>query len=241
MRRRTQCLALVIMISTHASGIHAQSQSAIAGYLALASTPAGAVPPIVKSWMLADPAIVPGVAVETLWGHFTGNQGSLDAFTSAISLPFASGDADAELGLGFLKASCEEGLCGGYLMASTGVEGRVLHAHVGESTLTLGVSGHVGFAKPSDASLWSLWANAPLSLAIGSQSGVQFVPFVSPGFGWGQVAGDGTSTSGSRFMLGGGLGVLSAKTGIGITIGAQRVLIDGGRTLFGAGLTWSRF
>ena len=73
-------------------------------------------------------------------------------------------------------------------MFSSGVDGRVLHARAGDATVTLGLSGQVGFASPSEGGRWSLWGNAPLSIAMGPESGVQFVPFVSPGLGWGRVS-----------------------------------------------------
>ena len=101
MRKCTICLA-VAMIWTFSSNLIAQSAGASAGYLALVSTPAGSVPPIVKSWMLADPAAVPGVGIELLWGHLPYAHGNSDTFISGVSLPFAEGEANANLSIGFL-------------------------------------------------------------------------------------------------------------------------------------------
>jgi hypothetical protein len=75
---------------------------------------------------------------------------------------------------------------------------------------------------------------------MGSPTGVQIVPFVSPGFGWGRVSEGGDSESGTRFVLGGGVGIVSSNSGLGLTLGAQKVFIDGGKLVFGAGLTWAR-
>ncbi|MDQ2766478.1 MAG: hypothetical protein M3Y30_04910, partial [Gemmatimonadota bacterium] len=87
---------------------------------------------------------------------------------------------------------------------------------------------------------WTASTSAPLSLAIGRHSGIQLVPFVSPGFGWGHISGGGESASGSRFMLGGGLGIVGISSGVGLTLGAQKIFVDGGKTVFGAGITLSK-
>ncbi|HEY8793666.1 MAG TPA: hypothetical protein VIM15_01890 [Gemmatimonadaceae bacterium] len=75
---------------------------------------------------------------------------------------------------------------------------------------------------------------------MGSPTGVQFVPFVSPGFGWGHITDSNNSESGTRFMLGGGVEIVSSNSGLGFTLGAQKVFIDGGKLVFGAGVTWAR-
>jgi hypothetical protein len=240
MRIRTMFLAAAMMIWSSASSVIAQNTSSSAAYLALISTPAGGVPPMAKSWMLADPAIVPGVQAEAIWGHLSGTHEGLDTFTAVASTSFASGAAAVELSFGLLLASCDSLVCGGYFMASSGVDGRVFHAHAGDATVTLGLGGHVGLATPSDAEHWSLWANAPLSVAIGPEGGMQFVPFVSPGLGWGYVDREASSRSGVRFLLGGGVAALNARSGRGVTLSAQKVFIDGGKFVFGAGLTWSK-
>ena len=74
--------------------------------------------------MLADPAH--GIGVETQWGHVSGNGGSLDTFLSGVTLPLAEGRADVELSAGYLQASCDQGDCAGFAVASGAVEGRVL-------------------------------------------------------------------------------------------------------------------
>lgn len=235
MRPFTSCLAVAMLVAPLA---RAHSQNASAGYIALASTPTAGVAPVAKQWMLFVPP--EGIGAETQWGHVFGSGGSVDTFTGGVTLPFAAGHGDVSLSIGSLRVSCHSSDCGGYFVASSAVEGRAFQSQIGGATFTLGLSGRIGFANPSDASVWSASATAPLSLAIGSSSGVQFVPFLSPGFGWGHVAESGDSESGTRLLLGGGLGAISTKSGVGFTVGAQKVFIDGGKMVFGAGLTWAR-
>ena len=236
MRTLMWCLAAVT-IGAPASRVLAQGGGA-AGYIALVSTPTAGVPQGVKQWMLADPAH--GVGVESQWGHVSGNAGSLDTFLSGVTLPLAEGRADVELSAGYLKASCDQGDCAGFAVASGAVEGRVLQSQAGNATFVLGLSGRIGFAKPSDGTAWSASASAPLSMAMGSPTGVQIVPFVSPGFGWGRISDGSGSESGTRFMLGGGVGIVSSNSGWGLNLGAQKVFIDGGKLAYSAGVTWTR-
>ncbi len=237
MRTLMWCLAAVV-IGAPASRVLGQAGNGAAGYIALVSTPTAGVPQVVKQWMLADPAH--GVGVESQWGHVSGNGGSLDTFLSGVTLPLAEGRADVGFSAGYLKPSCDQGDCAGFAVASGVVEGRVLQSQAGSATFVLGLSGRIGFAKPNDGTAWSASASAPLSMAMGSPTGVQFVPFVSPGFGWGHISEGSDSESGTRFMLGGGVGIVSSNSGLGFTLGAQKVFIDGGKLVFGAGVTWAR-
>lgn len=236
MRTRTWCLAAAV-ICAPVSRIAAQNDAASAGYVALIMTPTGGVSPVIKPWMLTDPST--RVGLETQWGHVFGNGGSLNSFTIGAILPFASGRGDVGLSSGYLKASCDVGNCSGFFLASAAVEGRVIQSSIGHGTFTLGLSGRVGFSKPSGATVWSASASVPFSIALGNRAGLQVVPFVSPGLGWGSINEGGSSTSGERFLLGGGIGVVSSKSGVGLTVGVQKIFISGGRTVFGAGFTVS--
>jgi hypothetical protein len=236
MRKRIWCLAAAV-ICAPVSRVAAQGQSAAIGYLTLLSTPAGGLSPLVRQWMLPDPSR--GVGIESQWGHMAAEGASLNALTVGAAIPIAAGRADIGLAAGFQKLSCDQDSCDGHLIASTSVEGRIIQSRMGNATFTLGMSAKIGFAKPAGATLWSASTSVPLSLAIGKRNGVQFVPFVSPGFGWGSISEGGSSASGSRFMLGGGLGLMGESSGVGLTLGAQKIFVDGGKTVFGAGLTLS--
>src|SRR5438046_2396643 len=75
---------------------------------------------------------------------------------------------------------------------------------------TLSARGDFGWANPQDLGLLSFSASAPLALVLKSGS-MTWAPFVTPGFGWGRMSPTGAaSISGSRFMMGGGLGMTHA-------------------------------
>ena len=237
MRTLMRCLA-AMLVCAPASLALGQSGGQAIGYLALVSTPTAALSPVAKQWMLPDPA--QGFGVETQWGHVSGNGGSINTFTSGIILPLAAGRGDVGFSAGTLRASCDGGDCADYFVASSVVEGRVLESRMGGASCVLGLSGRLGFAKPSDATVLSAAASVPLSFAVNTQSNFQLVTLVTPGFGWGHISEGSDSQSGTRFMLGGGVGIISSISGVGVTIGAQKVFISGGKLAVGAGLTWSR-
>ena len=55
------------------------------------------------------------------------------------------------------------------------------------------------------------------------------------------VSPDGTpSESGSRFMLGAGIGMLNASNGWGVSVGMQKVFIDQGKTVFGLNFSYGK-
>jgi len=237
MRTLTRILATAALCAPAMSAA-AQSLGDIAAYVALAATPTAGVAPIARPWMSI--ASQRGVGVDAQWGHMSVEGASINTFTGGVTVPIASGRGDVGISAGYFSPSCDGGSCDGNFVAGGVAEGRVLQSQMQSATFTLGLSGRVGFAKPSGGSLWSASVGAPLSLAIGGASGLQVVPFITPAFGWGHASGGGVSESGSRLMLGGGIGLLSASSGLGFNVGAQKVFIDGGKTVIGAGFSWSR-
>jgi hypothetical protein len=76
----------------------------------------------------------------------------------------------------------------------------------------------------------------PLSLAFGQGNAIRIVPFFTPAFGVGHIGAD-LSETGVRFLVGGGIGILSQSAGIGATLGVQRIIANGGKTVFGVGMS----
>jgi hypothetical protein len=232
---RILVMAAVIAPASNAMG---QTQGEGVAYAVLVSTPTAGVTPVAREWMLSEPH--PGIGVDVRWGHLSGVGGHIDTFTGGVTIPIAQGHGDVGLSAGYFKPSCDGGSCDGNFIAGGTVEGRVIQSQMQSATFTLGINGNVGFAKPSGGTLWSASAGMPLSVAFGNKGGMQIVPFVTPAIGWGDASGGGSSDSGIRFLTGGGIGVMSASTGVGFNVGVQKVFISGGRILFGAGFTWSR-
>lgn len=234
MRMFTRLLVLAALLAPASSAV---AQNGAVAYVALIATPTAGVPTAARQWMLSEPR--PGIGADVQWGHVSGVGASFNTITGGVTIPIAGGHADVGLTAGIFKPSCDVGSCPANFTAGGVVEGRVLQSTMGNSTFTIGLSGRLGFAKPSGGTLWSASAGVPVSIALGNKQGVQFVPFVTPGVGWGRASGGGDAASAFRPIVGGGIGVLSANSGLGFNLGVQKVLIDGGKPVFGAGFTWS--
>ena len=231
---RTAFLTLGIVAVVCVPGIHAQSINDVAAYGAMISTPVAAVSPIVLPYMTGSQQ--QGLGFAARYGRMSLDGGSTYALLGDFTGPVGNGTWG--LDAGYMGATC--GGCVGNLIAGVHVEGPLATAGSKAGTLfTLGMQGNVGFAKPTDGTAWAGAVNLPLALSV-TAGRVDIVPFVSPGFGFGMVSGFGSSETGYRFEVGGGVGVTNVAPGLEITASAEKVLLSGGRTVFGLGLSWTR-
>ena len=134
------------------------------------------------------------------------------------------------------------------------------------SSLALGLQGTIGYgtgeevlgATVSDPTFTesfsvsvsglSVTLGVPISV-VAKSGGISVVPHITPRFGWGRATmklftGDPTmdeedTESGTRFMLGGGVGVL-LESGLGFTLGFQKIFIEDGSATIGLGVSWNR-
>jgi hypothetical protein len=107
-----------------------------------------------------------------------------------------------------------------------------LGAEPSAATLTIGLNGELGFGKPEGGTIWSATAGLPVALVAGAGSGLRLAPFLTPAFGFGYVTGQGESESGTRMLLGGGVGIMGANR-FGVSVGFQKVFIEDGQTTIG--------
>lgn len=127
------------------------------------------------------------------------------------------------------------------------------------SRLTFGLNGELGYGRPrntsfNDGALVSGAVGIPIGLVPGTRArnAMRIVPFVTPGFGFGEIRGGARATvvtpegtielrsdeqSGTRFMLGGGLGFYNRASTVSFTIGFQYVSIEDAKPQFGVALT----
>jgi hypothetical protein len=47
------------------------------------------------------------------------------------------------------------------------------------------------------------------------------------------------SQSGTRFVLGGGIGIVNVAPGMSMSLGAQKTFIEDGKIVFGAGISYT--
>jgi hypothetical protein len=228
-------LFVPILLVVLASSLGAQSPGDQIAYGVLLGTPQGALPPVLSSAMLYRAQPAPQLAVR--YGHTSFTGFSTNSFAGDVS--FAAG-AKTVIGVtaGYQTYSCQG--CDGHFIASGRAEGRLTSTPIGigadASLLTVGLNGEIGFGKPSGATLLSITGGLPIALVSGSR--LKIAPFLTPGFGWARASSSGTSSSGSRLMLGGGVAIQSTTSSLGANFGFQKIVIDNGETTFGVNVTF---
>jgi hypothetical protein len=231
--RKLCLLVAAACVLAVASPARAQSSSDFTAYLALIFTPPAALPPVVTSTMLGRSAS--GTQFALRYGHLSEEGTGVNTFAGTLEVP-AGTKASFGLTAGYLTFSGCDG-CDGHFLAGVSGQGTLASSRLGAegggdaALLTIGLRGEVGFAKPTDATILTLTAGLPVALAAGGPT-LKVAPFLTPAIGFGRVS-NGLSESGNRFLLGGGVGIVSTTNGLGATVGFQKAFIEGGSTTVG--------
>lgn len=219
--------ALVLLFATRLS---AQNESSGAAYFALISTPLGELPTTLTSAMYGP---------EQRGVGFFGRYGQIGRYDKLRNV---GAGADFDAGPGRFTATfgarvCDG--CSGFVMVGAGWQGRIYSSAVSSAAaapaaapaLTVGVNLDAGGGFPTSGSGSALSAGIglPVALVIPAGTSAHVAPFLTPGLGIGRVSGGGDSRTGTRPMLGGGLGVLT-DGGFGVTAGFNKIFIDNGET-----------
>jgi hypothetical protein len=242
-------LRVVALVSLAGSAAAAQSVSEIAAFNALMFTPIGGLPPIMTSSISAD--VQRSAQLAFRYGYISGNSrdalfgGDLNSFGISGLFPMGVGSTFSLTG-GVSSPQCDE--CDASLMLSVGGDMRLTSMPMGTerdaARLTISLNGEFGFGKPKVplgivSSVWSGAVGLPIGLVSGGGSaGMRIVPFITPAFGFGNVdfRGDIETESGSRFMLGGGVGIYNRTSSVALNVGFQYIPIDNGGTQIGLAL-----
>jgi hypothetical protein len=220
-----------------ASQAPAQSFSDASAYAALMRTAVAGAPPIATSTILGEHQN--GAAFSARYGNVSGGDltNSLNNFTATAVL---SGGGASSVSLTAGASTPSRGSTA--LLLGVGGDTRLSDFPMSDSRngmlLRVGLNGEFGYAKPSGATLLAGSVGLPLSLiSRGSRNEMHVVPFLTPAFGFGDFNPDvGVSGSGSKFMLGGGVGIFNPTSSVAVNLAFQHVFVDGGQTEFGLGL-----
>lgn len=239
----------IVLTSLTSLGVAASAQAQgpsvgdIAGYVALSATPVGAMTPVVSSAMLGR--IAKGYSVTGQYGHVSDDALGFNSFGASISMPVSGFSLGGSLG--FMSPSADGSKSNLMLGANaeTNLGAWALGQGKNANLFTMSVRGDLGWANPDDGTgtdnsitALSFSAGAPFALVL-KNGDMTFAPFVTPGLGWGRLSASGASESGTRFMMGAGLGVMH-RNGWGVSAGMQKVFIDNGKTVFGLNISYGK-
>jgi len=249
--------ALLLGAPTLAS---AQRPSDAPTYYAAVLTPAGALPPLAMPAMILEPSL--GVGLDLLYGygklvrddrvpmHTIGASPELTLLFGRLSVRAIGAYQIPDCGLAMH--------CDGFFMGGASAALRLAKWDVGDelapgfATLALHADAGAGFPRGGRAEEGS----AGLSVTfVGTRRATRVIAFATPQAVWGrlkvndptrfndQLGGglllDGPFTkSDVRFMVGGGLAVVSTRTGLGLHFGIQHVVVHGAKPRVGLGVTW---
>ncbi len=235
-------VALVAFASQSASA--QVSEKDIAAYGALMATPHGALPAVASPLMTGEARTA--AALDVRYGRYSVDYpivGNLATSTIGLGGNFAVGER-GRMGLMFGRSSTED-VAGSIMMAGVDYSMSLFSRPVGTSTtssLNIGLHPALGYGKPSegDGNAMSLALDVPVSYAMGTKTGMQFVSFLAPGMGYGRADDGIESLSGTRSTLGGGVALLNIGNGLGVNLGFRKVFLEEAPTQWGLGMSWSR-
>jgi len=239
----------IVLTSLTSLGVAASAQAQgpsvgdLAGYVALSTTPVGAMTPVVSSAMLGR--IAKGYSLTGQYGHLSDDAAGFNSFGASVSMPLSGFSLGGSLG--FMSPSAQGSKSNLMLGANaeTNLGAWALGQGKNSNLFTLSARGDFGWANPDDGTgtnnsitALSMSASAPFALVL-KNGDMTWAPFVTPGLGWGRLSAQGASESGTRFMMGAGLG-MTHRNGWGVSAGMQKVFIDNGKTVFGLNLSYGK-
>jgi hypothetical protein len=226
-KRKTLAVGIgaVAMIVAVSASSTAQSLGDRFAYSAILRTPVGAVP--------TSPVIGTAHPGSTSWSAYYGLVPSEGTSPSTRHM-VASYSMGAMGGRTTLSGGLNE--CAG--CRSAGVEvGADWLTTTRQNEFTLGFRPAVGYARNDGVNAWAAALSVPIAWTPAGVTGFRISPFVEPGLGVGGMWESGSQT-GSRLMTSGGLVFSSTNSPLAVTTGARKVFLDGGRTIYGLGVTW---
>jgi hypothetical protein len=235
MKKLSSLAAAAVLVA--ASKAPAQTFSDASAYLALMRTAVAGLPPIATSTILGEHQN--GAAFSARYGNVSGGDisNSLNNFTATAIL---SGGGASSVSLTAGASTPSRGSTA--LILGIAGDTRLSDIPMSDSRngmlLRVGLNGEFGYSKPSGATLLAGSVGLPLSLiSRGGRNEMHVVPFLTPAFGFGDFNPEtGDSGSGSKFMLGGGVGIFNPTSSVALNLAFQHVFVDGGQTEFGLGL-----
>ena len=256
---------LLVAPSTSALAQSEQDVKNYVAFLALSVTPAGALPPLLTRSMAGGPRTLggPGSGTSTGLGVFqvaarygygripTDNPDEDARYNTFVGTAlYAAGEAATINGsVGLVDPTCSDPDCGTQWVYSIGGDvalgGTMLGATATSPRVTVGLSGEIGYTSKGDVTAVSAVAGVPLSVVFGSGQ-TKIVPYLVPAFGFGRArlaAGD-PEESATRFLLGGGIGLMNISTLVNVSAGFQKIFFSAfdvsSKTTFGLAVTIGR-
>lgn len=235
-------IAATMLAAALPSPSRAQFTGDVRAAIALRATHIGALVPMMTPAMASRR--LNGAQLGLRYGLLDESGVRTQAIAAAVTF-LAGFESSVTLDAGVRDADCST--CSPALMLGAGADMRIYESgDAGGSQLNVAVSGELGYAqlKPGNAHALALGVGVPiaLSFATGGRQGLHVVPYFTPGFGAGSTSDPcpfvACSQSGTRFMLGGGIGVWNPMSNLSASLGVSQVMISDAQPVFGVNVTF---
>lgn len=231
-----------LLIAGQVAAAPAQTANEIQTYLAISRTPMGALSPMLTSTLIGRAQN--GASLAVRYGNLARGDfnNSTNAFGVTGIMPAGLGSSLRLTG-GVVMADRNSPLLAdqssGELMLGVGGDIRLIGSTMGTTATsplwTVSLDGELGYGRLDPGTAISGYVGVPIALVPRGQ-GMQFAPFITPAFAFAQASDNGSSSSGSGLMLGGGLGIYNSESSVIINVGAQHSFINGARNVIGINL-----
>lgn len=242
---RLRAFALVPALASAISAAGAQEQSRqFRAFTALNASELGALSP------LMTPSMTQRKLNGVQWALRYGVRDSSNIVSSSVAgtVIFEIGMAASVYGtVGVRNVACEAG-CDPRALAGGGADMRVYQRGGiinGGSAFTVALSATGGYANLKHDNAWVFGVGAPIALsyATGGKEGLRVVPYFRPVFGVGQtdvpcLVNENCAQSGTRWVMGGGVGVWNPMSNFSASIGISQVVFDGSHPLYGVSVIY---
>jgi hypothetical protein len=235
MRLLTPLLLLILPLVP--SVAPAQSGGDLRAWVALRATHIGALTPMITPAMISRRLNSAQLGIR----YGFRDEGGIRTQSIAGSGIFGIGMASSvAITAGVQDADCFD--CSPAMLLGLGGDMRVYESSsAGSRSLSLAISGDVGYAqlKPQNESALALGVGAPVTITFGATpGGMRFAPFFTPVFGIGSTTvgcplNIDCEESGTRWVLGGGIGVWDPTASISASLGINHVMLSGSKPVFG--------
>jgi hypothetical protein len=231
-------LGLVLLLVPAA--VLAQSTGDQNAFTALSGTHIGALTPLMSPAMIRRTLNGSQLAIR----YGLRDEPGIRSHAIAGTALFAVGlESSVALTAGVADADCAT--CSPKLLLGAGGDMRIFERGdvlAAGSSFTLAVSGDIGYGQPPSVEhAFALGVGAPATLVFGAtREGMRVATFFTPVFGIGNISagcpvipGAQCENSGTRFVLGGGIGLWNPLSSVSASLGVNQVMLTNARPVFG--------
>ena len=220
-------------------------------YIAILGTPIGSLPPLTTYTLAGLAQHSPEVVLRYGYvsdmalplapdsgGHFAHSVGT---FGLTGILPVGLGGT-VSLTVGVANEECD-GCSGSRFIGSIDGDYRIFTTSIrqaGSTRFTVAANYGIGGGNPATGTSWTGNIGFPLAFTIGPDSGLQFIPFMTPGIAFVTTAGtsEASSVHSMRALTGGGVSLFNRKSEFGASAGIQYIFVPKTQVLIGIGLSY---